>query len=65
MLKIYANRIKCKKCGDILESSFTHDFRFCTCGAVAVDGGREYLKRYGNPEDIEELAVYEEVGDVI
>ena len=65
MLKIYANRIKCKKCGDVIESTFTHDFRFCTCGAIAVDGGHEYLKRYGNPEDIEDLAVYEEVGDVV
>lgn len=42
---ILHNRIQCKKCGDIIESEYTHDFKFCSCGAVAVDGGHEYMKR--------------------
>ena len=40
MKKIIRNRIKCKKCGEIIESMSRHDFKFCKCGAVAVDGGK-------------------------
>lgn len=31
--------IQCKKCLDIIESKFIHDFKMCSCGAVGVDGG--------------------------
>lgn len=44
-MKIIKNAIQCKKCGDIIESKYTHDFKFCSCGACAVDGGHSYLKR--------------------
>lgn len=54
---IEVNKIKCKKCGDIIESKNTNDFKKCLCGAVAVDGGKEYLKRIGNGEDYEELFI--------
>jgi hypothetical protein len=36
-----------------------HDFKFCKCGAVAVDGGKDYLRRVGNKDDYEELIEYE------
>ena len=55
--KIISNIIKCKKCGDIIESKSTNDYKKCSCGAVAVDGGIDYLKRIGNEEDYEELSV--------
>ena len=45
--KIKTNKIKCKKCGDIIESTSVHDFKWCSCGTVAVDGGHEYLRRLG------------------
>ena len=54
--RIRCNKIKCKKCGYIIESIDVHDFKWCSCGAVAVDGGREYLRRLGNEEDFEELS---------
>ena len=38
MRRIIHNRIRCKLCGDIIESEYTHDFKFCKCGAVAVGG---------------------------
>ncbi|MCQ2739262.1 MAG: hypothetical protein MJ237_03430 [bacterium] len=57
--KIIHNRIKCKNCGDIIESISTHDFKFCSCGKVAIDGGKSYLKRTGNPNDWEELSKFE------
>ena len=59
MKKIVRNRIKCKKCGAIIESTSRHDFKFCKCGAVAVDGGKDYLRRVGSKEDYEELVEYE------
>lgn len=56
--KIIKNRIRCKHCGDVIESETTHDFKFCSCGKVAIDGGHSYLKRNGNPNDWEELSVF-------
>ena len=34
-------------------------FKFCKCGAVAVDGGKDYLRRVGSKEDYDELVEYE------
>ena len=54
--KIKTNKIKCKKCGDIIESTSVHDFKWCSCETVAVDGGHEYLRRLGNEESFEDLS---------
>ena len=43
MKKILVSKIRCKKCGDIIESKSVHAFKFCKCEAVAVDGGHDYL----------------------
>lgn len=58
MEKIIINKLRCKKCGDVIESVHQHDFQFCKCGVVAVDGGQDYLRRCGNREDREELSEY-------
>ena len=58
--EIISNKIKCKKCGDVIESKTNNDLKRCSCGAVAVDGGKEYLKRIGNEEDYEELSIMKE-----
>ena len=55
--EIISNKIKCKKCGDIIESKSTNDYKKCSCGAVAVDGGAEYLKRIGNENDYIKLSI--------
>lgn len=60
-MAILLNRIKCKKCGDVIESKSVHDFKSCKCGAVAVDGGHCYLRRCGNRDDWEEKSVVDEV----
>jgi len=57
MPRIIRNAIRCKKCGDIIESKTVHDFKFCSCGSCAVDGG------CGNREDWEELSKAEKVED--
>jgi hypothetical protein len=63
MPRIIRNAIRCKKCGDIIESETVHDFKFCSCGSCAVDGGHDYLRRCGNREDWEELSKAEKVED--
>lgn len=42
------NAVKCLKCNDIIESKHVHDFRYCSCRNIAVDGGTEYTRRIGN-----------------
>ena len=59
--KIIRNRIKCLKCGAVIESHSVHDFVECPCGACAVDGGKLYLRRSGERTDWEEMSVTEVV----
>lgn len=61
-MEIIVNNIRCKKCGDEIESKTVHDLKFCKCGAVAVDGGHEYLRRCGNREDWEDMSVTNDNG---
>ena len=56
--RLTKNQAKCKKCGDVITSVTRHDFVWCTCHTIAVDGGLEYLRRVGRPECIEELSEY-------
>lgn len=56
MKKIIVNKIKCNKCGDIIESTHRHDFKICKCGAVAVDGGHDYLRRCGDLDSYDDLS---------
>ena len=63
MEKIVTNKIRCKKCGDVIESIHRHDFKFCKCRKVAVDGGRDYLRRVGNSDDFVDMTLFEVVED--
>jgi len=61
--KILSNKIRCNFCQDTIKSKHRHDFVFCSCGAVAVDGGKDYLRRVfnENPEtDYTELSEFED-----
>ena len=62
-MKIKVNKIKCKNCGEIIESKSIHDFVWCKCGNCAVDGGKSYIKRcfaadLDPKEAFEELSEY-------
>lgn len=61
MKKILRNSARCNKCGDVIESKHRHDFVSCKCGAIAVDGGYNYIRRIGNPEDYQDLSEYFEI----
>lgn len=61
MMIIKKNSIKCNKCGDVIESKSVHDFQQCSCGACFCDGGHDYVRLGGEPEDYESLVEYDEV----
>ena len=42
MIKVTA--IECPLCGDIIYSRARHDFRWCSCETIAIDGGLDYTK---------------------
>jgi len=46
----------------MIVSENRHDFKWCSCGAVAVDGGKEYLRRSfkNSIEDYTEMSEFEE-----
>ena len=58
--------IKCKKCGTTMHSMYRHDFVGCSCpepedgtwneGGCYVDGGFDYTRIGGFPENIEIIA---------
>lgn len=50
--------IRCTHCGDRIWSRHRHDFRWCSCGTVAVDGGRSYLKvSFNSTSDFEYVTI--------
>jgi hypothetical protein len=56
---ILINQAKCGGCGDVIVSINRHDYVTCSCGALSVDGGRDYIRRnYTNTTPWEELSVY-------
>ena len=58
LMKIIKNAIRCKRCGDEIESTYRHQYVMCRCGACAVDGGHDYLRRgfTESHNDYEELS---------
>lgn len=54
--QIIRNAAKCKLCGGIAESKHRHDYVSCRCGAIAVDGGLDYLRRTGSEGNLIDLS---------
>jgi hypothetical protein len=40
----YQEAIHCLGCDDIIYSVMRHDMNRCSCGSVAIDGGKDYTK---------------------
>lgn len=36
--------VECAKCEAVVYSRARHDFHWCPCGAIAIDGGFDYKK---------------------
>jgi hypothetical protein len=55
---IIRNSARCRLCKDEIVSTHVHDFKYCKCGEIFVDGGKEYLRRGANDLDnIEETSI--------
>ena len=51
--------IQCRKCLETIESKHIHDFKYCSCGAVGIDGGISAGNRLlGNLSDMENRSMY-------
>ena len=57
MNRIIQNEVKCLKCEEIIWSAHRHDYKSCKCGSIAVDGGRDYLRRVGDFSNVEERSM--------
>ncbi|WP_255289427.1 DUF7695 domain-containing protein [Bacillus cereus] len=57
--KLKRNAIQCKKCSTVIESEYRHDFKWCPCQSVAVDGGFDYARIIGELDNLIELYEYE------
>jgi len=56
---IKRNALRCKYCGDVIESKHQHDFVECACKRCFVDGGLCYIRIGGEPHG---YAVLTEIG---
>lgn len=48
-------KIKCKKCGDIIEGDGKGTYIQCKCKSCYIDETKWYVRVGGNPEDIEQV----------
>lgn len=68
---IIQNAAICLSCNDYIFSKHRHDFVQCSCGAIFVDGGQEYLRRGGDLNKIADMswelprAVYDKCSVVV
>lgn len=66
-MKITVSALKCNFCGDIIFSRTHHDFHYCSCKRIFVDGGGSIINestlsgysRYGYVEltDLEKIKI--------
>jgi len=61
MKRLSRNIVRCKKCNDVIESRWTHDFVWCSCKAIFTDGGKDYVRRGGELDAMDDLSEYIEV----
>lgn len=48
-------KVKCKLCGDIIQSKHRWDMTWCKCEKIAIDGGDHYVKLSGDLDNMEML----------
>lgn len=53
------NAIQCRNCLDCIESKYRHDYKECSCGKVAIDGGLDAGGNItGNPQYYEDIGQF-------
>lgn len=56
--KILENKVRCRKCGTILNSTKTDSTIYCRCGSIWASGGRRKTLRGGEIAFMEDLSKY-------
>lgn len=46
-MKTNSPKATCLLCGDVIQSLYRHDFKWCSCKNIFVDGGEDYF-RFGH-----------------
>jgi hypothetical protein len=59
LTKIIKNSVKCKKCGDEIESTFVNNLAVCECGEVAIAGACNELIRYNDVDEYYDTSILE------
>lgn len=61
--KLIRNSARCLVCEDEIVSERGWDFRYCSCGSLAVDGGLEYTRRvFKDRAQWVDTSIYEDMG---
>lgn len=56
-------KIQCRLCKDVIESKYRHDFVWCSCKSIFIDGGNDYTRMGGDMENIIRVEESEGVED--
>ena len=51
----YQHGLRCLKCRDCIYSNYGHDFKYCKCKAIFIDGGLNYQRLGGEAKDMESV----------
>lgn len=46
----FQTAVHCLTCDDVIYSVMRHDFRYCSCKRIAIDGGKDYVKMCFEPD---------------
>lgn len=61
---MWVTGVECLKCENIIYSRHVHDFHYCQCGNVAIDGGRDYYKiNYNSPNSFKTVKIELPIND--
>lgn len=55
---IWLNRAQCLNCKEIIVSNNRHDYKYCKCGKIFVDGGSWYGRMGGDLKFLKPMVVY-------
>lgn len=57
-VRILQNQARCLDCGDEPYSAHRHNFKYCKCGNISVDGGLDYIRRGYLPDaNMEDMSI--------
>jgi hypothetical protein len=62
---LYRHSVRCKNCGDDIQSHHRNDYESCSCGRVSIVGGNTYPSVLADPEDYIDTSIWFENGKFV